>query len=210
MRQQINLYEAEYHPQLKQFSARTALGALGIVALALASIAGYAAWQVTRLNTSAALVREQHDASQQRLAQSQAIHDEHANPVEADARIKRLSNELAVRTQALNLLQSGAAGETSGFAARLEALARRHVEGVWLNRMEFAGGTGAMNLSGATLSADLVPLYLRSLSDESVLTGARFDEFVIERPDEKEHPNEPLQFRAVSAALPDAKKDEQT
>jgi Tfp pilus assembly protein PilN len=210
MRQQINLYQVQLRHEQTQLSSRTTLMAFGILAAALVAITAFAAWQVRRENTTADAIRAQHTASEGRLAESQTLLEQHANPIELDARVKKLSAELAARSRALDLLQSGAAGETSGFAARLEALARRHVEGVWLDRMEFSGGSGAMNLSGATLSADLVPLYLRSLSGERVLAGARFDEFAIERPDQKEHPNEPLRFRATSAQLPSTPKEDPT
>jgi Tfp pilus assembly protein PilN len=180
------------------------------VIVALAAIAAFGAWQVARLDAAAASVRSQHAQSDQRLAESQALHDSHANPAALDARIRQLSREVALRSQALASLHAGAMGETVGFAARLEALARRHVDGVWLNHMEFSGSGGAMNLSGATTNADLVPLYLRNLSNEHVLAGARFDDFVIERPDEKEHSPEPLRFRATSGALPSTAKDGQT
>lgn len=210
MRQQINLYQVQLRRSDAQLSARTTVVSLGILAVALAGFSGFAAWQVHRENAAADEIRTLHASSEQRVAESQTLLEQHANPTELDGRVKRLSAELATRQRALELLQSGAAGQTSGFASRLDALARRHVEGVWLDHLEFSGVAGAMNLSGATLSADLVPLYLRSLSGEHVLAGARFDEFAIERPDQKEHPNEPLHFRATSAQLPTAPKENPT
>jgi len=43
-----------------------------------------------------------------------------------------------------------------------------------------------------------VPVYLRSLSGEAVLSGTRFDDFVIERPDKGAR----VRFRAGSKSLP--------
>jgi hypothetical protein len=63
----------------------------------------------------------------------------------------------------------------------MEALARRHTAGLWIDRIVLSGTTGAMAVSGATLNADLVPRYLRALADESALTGTRFDALTIER-----------------------------
>jgi hypothetical protein len=64
----------------------------------------------------------------------------------------------------------------------MEALARRHVDGLWIDKLVLSGTNGSMSLSGATLDADIVPVYLQSLARDSVLSGTRFDEFVIERP----------------------------
>jgi hypothetical protein len=64
----------------------------------------------------------------------------------------------------------------------MEALARRHVEGLWIDKLVLSGTNGSMRLEGNALNADTVPVYLRSLAQENVLSGTRFDEFVIERP----------------------------
>ena len=85
------------------------------------------------------------------------------------------------------MLQSGAAGQTSGFASRMEALARRHVNGLWIDGLAMSGTRSTMSISGGSVDADIVPAYLRSLSSETVLSGTRFDDFVIERPEKGAH-----------------------
>ena len=105
---------------------------------------------------------------------------------------------MSERTQALQVLQSGAAGQTSGFATRMEALARRHVNGLWIDGLAMSGTRSTMSISGGSVDADIVPAYLRSLSTETVLSGTRFDDFVIERPEKGAH----VRFRAGSKSLP--------
>ena len=82
----------------------------------------------------------------------------------------------------MQLLKSGAAGQTTGFAGRMEGLARRHVDGLWIDSLMISGTNGSMSIAGATLDADIVPEYLQNLAREPVLNGTRFDEFIIERP----------------------------
>ena len=128
------------------------------------------------------------------------------NPAELEKRIKALKVQIADRTNALALLRGGAAGETTGFARRLEALAHQHVPGLWLDRMVLAGDAHTLSLSGRSVDADLVPHYLMALAQEPVLAGTRFDEFVIERKQD----NKTVQFKAASASLAvDDKKEEQ-
>ena len=106
------------------------------------------------------------------------------------------------RTRALALLRAGTLGRTTGFADRLEALARQHVDGVWIDRMALSGATGSMSLGGATFDPNLVPRYLQNLGHESVLAGARFDELVIDRPTSKSVESSQVRFRASSLAAP--------
>jgi hypothetical protein len=68
----------------------------------------------------------------------------------------------------------------------MEALARRHIDGIWLDHILLSSGTSAMSLSGSSLDADLVPRYLQSLATDPALRGARFDEFVIQQPVQEE------------------------
>ena len=80
----------------------------------------------------------------------------------------------------------------------MEALARRHVNGLWIDGLAMSGTRSTMSISGGSVDADIVPAYLRSLSTETVLSGTRFDDFVIERPEKGTH----VRFRAGSKSLP--------
>jgi hypothetical protein len=64
----------------------------------------------------------------------------------------------------------------------MEALARRQIDGLWLDQMILSGTNGGMTLRGETIDPDVVPQYLRSLAAEPALAGTRFDDFIIERP----------------------------
>jgi hypothetical protein len=181
VRQQINLYQPIFSEERRGFSAR----AFAVVlALTIAVLAGYSIHTSLRLRDLAAKVEElrSSQAQQQEALDAATAPQTAETPDTVQARVKQLTATLTQRQRALQVLESGAAGQTSGFAARMEALARRHVDGLWIDRMTLSGTTGAMTLSGATLQANIVPDYLASLARENVLSGTRFDDFVIERP----------------------------
>jgi hypothetical protein len=182
MRQQINLYQPVASEARKPFANATIGVAAGAVVISLIAMWIYGSRQVAGLERAVATMREQTQMQEQALNATGAGQTNRMSPAQAQARVKTLSAKLAAHTHALELLRTGAAGEKTGFAARMEALARRHTHGLWLDRVVLSGTTGAMSVGGATLNADLVPRYLRALSSESALTGTRFDEFMIERP----------------------------
>jgi hypothetical protein len=227
MRQQINLYQPIFSEVRKPLSARMTALVFGLVIAGLAGYSIYANMRLTTLRSTVEALRTQQAEEEALLAANGEALAAREKPAVVDARIKTLDRLIVERRSALKVLQSGAAGQTSGFAARMEALARRHVDGLWIDKLILSGTNGSMSLSGATLDADTVPAYLHSLAQESTLSGTRFDEFVIERPSKdapaaaeiidedavdapvKKHIPAPahIRFRAGSSALTPATGD---
>lgn len=178
MRQQINLYQPIFSEERKPLSALTLASVLLALIVGLGAYAVKAQLAVNALNAQAEILRAQ-QIEQQNLAGEGSD----AEPLETvEARVKKLDRLVAERAMGLEVLKSGAAGTTIGFAPRLEALARRHVDGLWIDSMQMSGAKGAMTLAGGSYNPDIIPVYLRSLAQDKVLAGTRFDDFVIERP----------------------------
>ncbi len=183
MRQQINLYQPIFSEERKALSAITVATGLLVIAGGLAGFSVYSHQRVAALEIATQALRDQVNEQQDQLTQASEQQAAQAKPVDVEARFKQLTATVSERERALQVLQSGAAGQTTGFAARMEALARRHVAGVWLDGLKLSGTSASMSLQGSTTNPDIVPVYLRSLADDAVLAGTRFDEFMIERPD---------------------------
>lgn len=198
MRQQVNLYQPIFRRARKSLAAVTVATTLGVVAMALTGFSLYTARSVARLQAEVRQLTAQQEKQQAQLARAGELFSRHTRRSDVEARVKALQSSLSERTQALQVLQSGAAGQTSGFASRMEALARRHVNGLWIDGLAMSGTHSTMSITGGSVDADIVPAYLRGLSSEAVLNGTRFDDFVIERPDKSAR----VRFRAGSKALP--------
>ncbi len=169
----------------------------------MTGFSAYTARSVDGLQQQVAQLTEQQAQQQAQLLKVGELHSRTARRSDVEARVKALNASLSERTQALQVLQSGAAGQTSGFAARMEALARRHVDGLWIDGLAMSGTQSTISISGGSVDADIVPAYLRSLSSEAVLNGTRFDDFIIERsPSAKNEPGKAVRFRAGSKSLP--------
>jgi hypothetical protein len=191
--QQVNLYQPIFREERKLFSLKAVLVALGIVSASLVLMWALGVRNVDALQQGVAQLQSQ-QAAQERMAQAAGILlDEQGSPVVVQAEVQSLSAQLAEKTQALSLLRSGAAGESKGFAPRLAALARQHVDGVWLDHLVLSSGAHGLILRGRGTDAELIPQYLQLLTREPELVGARFDEVELDRRAEHE-PN------ALSAA----------
>jgi Tfp pilus assembly protein PilN len=209
VRQQINLYQPILSQERKPFSSTLVGATLGLVVIALAGFSVHARSRVGQLERDVELLRVQQAQQEAQLAQASALQANGVNTVALQAHVKELTAQVAERGNALQILRSGAAGQTSGFAPRLEALARRHVDGLWIDTLLMSGTSGSMTLSGATVDPDIVPEYLRGLAGEPVLAGTRFDDFVIERPRPPASAKH-IRFHAGSKSLARKRKEEAT
>jgi hypothetical protein len=189
MHQQINLYQPIFREERKLFSLKTVGLSLAAVVVVLIAIWGVAVRNVEKLAVAVDQLKQQ-QATQQRMAEAAgALFDAQGNPAALQAIVQIMSTQLAERTKALELLRSGAAGEPRGFAPRLQALARQHTDGVWLDELFLGGGKNGLVLRGRCVDAGLLPKYLQLLTTEPELAGARFDEVVIDR--RKHHDSRP-------------------
>ncbi len=204
MLQQINLYQPIFRKEQKVFSAQTVAISIATIAMVLIGIYGFGMWKVQKAANEVAAMTAQQQSQQAMVEQNEAALSASANPQQIAARSKKLEQELAERRNALDLLRGGAAGETTGFAQRIEALARQHIDGVWLERVVLAGDAHTLSLTGYSTDADQIPHYLLALSQESALAGTRFDNFMIEHHGKPEQ--NAVHFRASSAALADTGK----
>ena len=115
MRQQINLYQPIFRRARKSLSAITVATTLGMVAVALSGFSIYNARSIERMQAQVAALTEQQQDQQAQMAKVGEALSRHARRADVEARVKALTATLNERTQALQVLQSGAAGQTSGW-----------------------------------------------------------------------------------------------
>ena len=179
MEQQVNLFQPILGAEKRLFSA-TAIGmALALLAVSLGAVAGFARWRTAHIERAVIEVSRQETLEQALAAQASATNEPRASLAELDALARRSTEEIAAREYALKIVKRGSSDPASGFAARLEAIAHRQVEGVWLTSLVIGTGEGRLALSGATTDPRLVSGWLASLADEHALDGGFFDRLVI-------------------------------
>ena len=181
MEQQVNLFQPILGAEKRLFSARTIAAALAVLALCLGGVAGYARWRTAHIERAVVVVAGQEAQALALAAQANAANAPRASLAELEAEALRSSEEIAAREHALSIVRRGSADAHSGFAARLEAIGRRHVEGVWLTSLVIGTGEGRLALSGATVDPRLIAGWLASLEDEPALDGAFFDRLSIKQ-----------------------------
>lgn len=182
MPQQINLYNPAFEAKRALMSMKGA--AAGWVATALLVVA-FAAYELITLR----LAESQEQELGQQVAAAQADTQRLAGQLASrkhDPRVAeeatQLEGDIRGRQEVMNMLRSGALGDTRGFSDHLKAFARQSFEGVWLTGLSIATAGRQVSLEGRALQAAYVPSYLKRLNGETAMEGHPFSELIIQEP----------------------------
>jgi hypothetical protein len=181
LEQQINLYQPILGAEKRLFSARAIAVALCVFAVCLVGLSGYGSRRTSRLEHAVDEIEKQEAVNLSMAAQAGAALRPALSQAELDARAKALSADIDARQLAVDVIRNSALDSKTGFAARLEALARRRLDGIWLGTIVLGSGDGRLSMRGAATDSVTVPRYLASLADEPALAGTRFDKLTMRR-----------------------------
>jgi hypothetical protein len=196
MYQQINLYQPIFRKQRQIFSAVTMLQVAAFFAVALLAVYGYGVWQVRGLEAEMVQLEGRERAFAAQIGRiDPTTNTDRRSAVERE--LKELNATLFGQQRLVDVLREQPLGTTAGFSGYLGALGRQHTDGLWLTDFVINGGAGALELSGRSVRAELVPEYLQRLGTEQAMAGQRFDRLDIERDEE----NAEVAFRVASRAV---------
>jgi hypothetical protein len=195
MTHNINLYDASLKTRRDLLAALPALAIVGVAVVSMALAVGWARSAATRLGPIAeegATGLQARQTALQAAAESAAAKKPDPEVQNAVAEAQRT---LLQRRAALQMLAASPIDREGGFAARLEALARPSVDGLWLTGMVLRQDD--VVLKGRALQPQLIPVYVQRLDREPSLQGRAFKALEVVRPIDKA-------ARAASAVESDA------
>lgn len=177
MSQQINLFNPVFLQQKKIFSARTMAASLAALCVGVAALQVYAKTQVAAMQAQADAGAAQLKKTEARLASVTADFAPRQKDPALEAELAEARRQLAALRQVSGVLERGELGNTQGYAEYFRALARQHVEGLWLTGVSIAnggGGSGNIGVRGRALDPGRVPGYLNRLTREPIMQGKSF------------------------------------
>ena len=173
MYQQINLYQPIFRKEHHLLSALTMVQAAVMLLSALLVIYGYASWQV--LGVEAELQQlENREKAYAAQVQRLGLSTDSGQRERVEAELEVVNRDLAHQQELVSILEKQEFGGAAGFSPRMTALARSHVQGLWLTRVALSGSGGELQIAGESLHAGLIPEYLQRLSEQPALEGVQF------------------------------------
>nr|WP_267498660.1 PilN domain-containing protein [Massilia sp. IC2-278] len=160
--------------QKKIFSTRTMAQALGVLVLGVVAMGLYGSARVSALQKQADAGAVQLQARQARLlAVNAEFPPRQKDPALVEA-VQEAERQLATLREVSGVLQGGELGNTRGYAEYFRALARQHVDGLWLTGLTITGAGTDIGVRGRALDPESVPGFLTRLTREPVMQGKGF------------------------------------
>ena len=182
MKQQINLYQAQYRPETRMFPVAIMLQAAGVLLFAMLLMYGFAQHRLGNIEQELEVMASHESAALDRLQKIgpliTAITGETNWAEQLDDSLRLLAERQAV----LELIQGSTFGESRGFSRHLRALARQNIDGIWLTHIMLSGLGDKTRLEGRAIRAELIPLYVQNLTAEAAFAAQRFHHFQIDSP----------------------------
>lgn len=205
MSQQINLFNPRFQRQKNYFSTEVLASALGGLLLVVVVSGLVVSRQTAALNAEAAQVKADLSAREARKTSIVAAFVPRRKSDTLQQDVDLAGVQLRNLRQVAGLLEQGKPSEKPGYSAYFQALARKHVDGLWLTGVTIHGDGDAIGLQGRALKAGLLPGYLDGLAGEAVLRGKSFGRLeMIEPKPEQTDVAAPVQTAQAVPARPAA------
>lgn len=179
--QNINLYQ----PQRARSDGRPQRWQvlLGVAVLLLAACADglWSYWRLQRMQAQAVTAERAAVEAEAALAEAQRTFREPQPDPRLPQRLAALEASNRQLQQLADHLQQLLRERSGGFSPALDALAERHVAGVWLQQIRFEQGGSELLLEGFGQSPALLPGYLDSLGRAPAFAGRQFARFDLDR-----------------------------
>ena len=204
MSQQINLYNPLFLEKKKYFSAVTMSQAFGLIVLGLAVFYAFAFWQDRKLARQIGESGRAYEQQKQQFAKITAELSPEKREAQLDQDLKSIEVAIALRRSLMGELGTGGLAGSAGYSEYLRAFARQTVQGLWLTSIQIAEGGGQLTMSGRALQADLVPVLIGRLKQESVLRGRPLEGLAITRSAAGKTPGRAIvEFTVTSQGFPE-------
>ncbi|HKC53285.1 MAG TPA: PilN domain-containing protein [Burkholderiales bacterium] len=175
MSQQLNLFNPLFEKKPKPFSVRTLAQALAAIAVGVVALSFYAVVETRSVERAAEQLRAQISTQREQVTKLAKVPVQTASKV-LEAEVARLESEVKARQTSLQAISTGELGNTAGFSEFFAALGRQAVPGLWLTTVTVAESGGQLTVQGRALRADLMPAFLRALTNEPIMRGRKVTE----------------------------------
>jgi len=202
-RQQVNLFQAPFRREHRTFAAATMVRAAAAVIAVIVLFYGISLWQVSSQRADLQQIEAQNAAMTKRIEELPRRAQPQQKSRQLEDEIARAEREIVALANVQHIVQDKVLANTRGYSDYLAALARQHVEGVWLTGFGIAGAGDRIRLQGRTIDPARVLRYVQRLATEQTLAGAEFQVFQMSRPAKEKDGKQPapyVEFQIRTAA----------
>jgi hypothetical protein len=179
--QQVNLFQPLFRKERKLFSFVVSVQIAVVFILSLLVVYMLGLRSVDQTKSDLEVTKKQNAIHLGQLSSlTQTIKDRDGG-VNVNDRISLLQKELEAERYMLKVLGQRYTEHRQGFSGYLEGFARRSIQGMWITAFEMKNGGQSVQISGGTVSPEIIPDFLNGLSGEASLAGTTFEVLTMDR-----------------------------
>jgi Tfp pilus assembly protein PilN len=186
IRQEINLYTAEFRKGDQPLSARLIVRASACVLALLMLVEAFALWNLHNARSDLERYRAEERIVAERLQTLKASRNV-GQRSGLQQQIESLRREVQRREELKSLISGQNLGNAMGFSPYMEAMARQANGDISLTQIRLLSGGDYLELAGWTRRPDAVPFYLRKLREESSFQNVKFGTLGIKKDSQYDH-----------------------
>ena len=180
LQQEINLYQSSFRKVKVRFSALQVTRAALVMVVSLVVFSVYNARSSQGIESQVATLDSQAQELETRIESIRAslAGDQGQSSEQLLAELKqRRGNKL----RTLEDLETQYEFQSRLFSSYFEGLARRTLDGLWLEDVRVSEGGAAIQLTGSTLDAEHIPRWIKALKEEPAFAGVTFRSASLDR-----------------------------
>lgn len=182
MSQQINLFNPAFEEKKKLFGAAAMVQALAVLVAGVVLLSVYGERQVAAMQKQADAGARMVDKKKTQLSLVSTEFAPREKSAALEAELAQAEAQLASLKRIAAVIDRGEIGNGTGYAEYFRALARQHVDGLWLTGLAITGAGSEIAIRGRALDAALLPGFLGRLTREKVMQGKSFGSLEIGQP----------------------------
>lgn len=182
MSQQINLFNPDFEQKKKLFGTAAMAQALALLLVGVVVLELVGNGHIAALQQQADASARQLETKKAQLARVATEFVPREKSVELETQLADAENQLASLKHIAGILDRGELGNTTGYSEYFRALARQHVDGLWLTGLAITGAGCEIGVHGRALDASLLPGFLSRLTNEKIMQGKSFGSLQIGEP----------------------------
>jgi len=150
----------------------------------LVGVYGYAKWNVVSLSDENERLKLSQIKELIRLETLSKKYPVKRKSKLLEKKLKDLQSERKAKQFLVNTLSGRSIGNSDGFSSYFAGIARQHIKGMWIQRLELDNGGDVIGIYGSTLQPELVPQFIQALAKEESFAGSKFQIFSMQRDEE--------------------------
>jgi hypothetical protein len=179
--QYVNLFQKDTGWKTRILKTRGSVVAISWLVCGLLLLSWYDGWRLQRAEAEAGSVAAEYESRIATLATAGATYRTRDDYRKLQQRVKDLTELIARQDVVLGRMQATTLGTRGEFSARLAAVARAQIDGVWLTQLEIDTVPGKIRLAGVAMAPELLPRYLLQLRGAPELGIHRLSNLTVDR-----------------------------